>query len=239
MKGAANRAKAVQSTACPAASRAPGVLRAPAPQGGQPEQDIEPRPQPRPLPAQEEDQHQQDAVAGVIKIEEADAQECCGKEPPPPRLEAPHGQQTEEQSEEDVPVHPLRLPVPGVGGQDVTGLGDESKEAQPAQISLDIPGVEQPHRHAVAEDGEGQPPHPAKGGVLWKKHGPYVVQQHGQDGDQLQKIGVQVGAQPRGRLTPRCPLVHFSSSPRSGAQCRSVFCRSRIAQADKRQVKER
>lgn len=172
MKGAANRAKAVQSTACPAASRAPGVLRAPAPQGGQPEQDIEPRPQPRPLPAQEEDQHQQDAVAGVIKIEEADAQKCCGKEPPPPRLEAPHGQQTEEQSEEDVPVHPLRLPVPGVGGQDVTGLGDESKEAQPAQISLDIPGVEQPHRHAVAEDGEGQPPHPAKGGVLWKKHGP-------------------------------------------------------------------
>ena len=73
----------------------------------------------------------------------------------------------------------------GVESQDVEGLGDHGEHRQTAQIAFDVPGVQQAHGQAVAEDGKRQPPHPAKRCHLREKGAAHVVDQHGDDGNQL------------------------------------------------------
>ena len=80
-------------------------------------------------------------------------------------------------------------------GQHIQGLGDQGEQAQPGQVALDVMGVQQAHRHAVAEQGERQPPHPPEQGDLGEKDAAHMVQQHGTDGDEFEEIGIQIGLQ--------------------------------------------
>ena len=72
-----------------------------------------------------------------------------------------------------------------VEGQDVKGLADEGEDSQPSQVLPHVMGVEQSHRQAVAEDGEGQPADPAEHAHLREKGPADVVDEHGGDGDEL------------------------------------------------------
>ena len=187
-----------------------GVLQGAAPQGGEPEQDVQPRQQGGPVPAEAEDQHQDDAVVVVVKAAKGQCQHAQHKEPPPAGGQPPHGQQTEQQGEKDVPVGQVAQDVIGVEGQYPEGLGHHRKNGQATQVALDAVGVEQAHRHAVAEQREGQAADPAEPGRRREKGAADVVRQHGGDGDELEQVGVQVGAQPG--LRGLCGLlvhVHF------------------------------
>ena len=81
----------------------------------------------------------------------------------------------------------------GVEGQDVEGLGNHGEQSQAAQIPLDVSGVQQSHGHAVAENRERQAPDPAEGSDLRKEGPAHMVHKHGDDGDKLQEVRVQVG----------------------------------------------
>lgn len=52
-----------------------------------------------------------------------------------------------------------------------------------------------PNRHTVAEQRERQPARPAKGRDLLKKGPTKVVEQHTDDRNQLEQVGVQIGFQ--------------------------------------------
>ena len=75
------------------------------------------------------------------------------------------------------------------------GLGHHGEDRQPPQVAPDVVGVEQAHRQAVAEQWEGQPADPPEYGRLREEGPANVIQQHGGNGDQLEQVGVQVGAQ--------------------------------------------
>ena len=84
----------------------------------------------------------------------------------------------------------------GVEGQDVEGLGDHGEHCQTAQIAFDVPGVQQAHGQAVAENRKRQPPNPAEGPDLRKEGAAHMVDEHGDDGGELQKVRVQIRLQP-------------------------------------------
>ena len=83
--------------------------------------------------------------------------------------------------------------------QNVEGLAHQSEDAQPQEIFLYIPCVEQAHGETVAEDGESQPSDPAEDPHPRKEGPADVVDQHGDDGDELEKVRVQIGFQPVSR----------------------------------------
>ena len=137
-----------------------------------------------------------DAGAGVVEVPPADGEEGQGEEPPLPLLETVHPQQAQEQGEEDVPVGEIgRKFTDRVEGQDVEGLAHQGEQPQAQEVFLHVPGVEQAHGETVAEDGEGQTADPAEDPHLREEGPADVVDQHGDDGDELQKVRVQVGFQ--------------------------------------------
>ena len=73
--------------------------------------------------------------------------------------------------------------------------GTPRRRSPAAPGSADVVGVEQAHRQAVAEQWEGQPADPPEYGRLREEGPANVIQQHGGNGDQLEQVGVQVGAQ--------------------------------------------
>ena len=176
---------------------AQGVLRPAVQQGGEVAEGVEPRADAGVVPAEVEDQHELDAGAGVVEVPPADGEEGQGEEPPLPLLQPDHGQQAQEQGEEDVPVGEVgRELTHRVEGQDVEGLAHQGEDAQAQEVLLHVPGVEQAHGEAVAEDGEGQAADPAEDPHLREEGPADVVDEHGDDGDELQKVRVQVGFQP-------------------------------------------
>ena len=186
------------------------VLQGPAPESREVAQHIEQRPQPGLIPAQVEDQGQDDARVGVVRVQNVDGQHPEEEPPPLPLLHAVDGQQAEKQSDKDVPAGELFPEVVGMEGQDEEGLGDHCKERQPPQIPPDVPCVHQANCQAVAENREGQPSYPPEFRVLGEKDGPHVVHHHSQDGEQLQKVRVQVG--PKLWRLSLCLCVHVRYS---------------------------
>ena len=145
------------------------VLQGPAPESREVAQHIEQRPQPGLIPAQVEDQGQDDARVGVVRVQNVDGQHPEEEPPPLPLLHAVDGQQAEKQSDKDVPAGELFPEVVGMEGQDEEGLGDHRKERQPPQIPPDVPCVHQANCQAVAENREGQPSYPPEFRVLGEK----------------------------------------------------------------------
>ena len=155
-----------------------GVLQAPAPERREIGQHVDQSPQPGLVPAQVENQSQDDSRVGVVRIQDVDGQHPDHEPPPLPGFDSVDGQQAEKQGDKDVPVGQIFPEVVGVEGQGIEGLGDDGENGQPPQIPLDVVGVHEAHRQAVAEDGEGQPSHPPESRVSGEKDGAHVVHHH-------------------------------------------------------------
>ena len=120
---------------------------------------------------------------------------------------AVEGAHKTEQRAEDVPVCELGDKVMRVEGQHIERLGDHREQAEPEQIFFNVPRVEQADRHAVAEDRKRDAPHPAEPGRLGEERAADVVDQHGENGDELEEaylyglameneIRIQIGPEP-------------------------------------------
>ena len=72
-------------------------------------------------------------------------------------------------------------------------LGDQGKSAQTQGVFSDVVGIEHPDGQAIAKEWKGDSSDPSKGGVFREKDGSDVVDRHSRNGDDFDKVGIQIG----------------------------------------------
>lgn len=195
MSGSASRAKNSKPIHSGPRWQARGSSGGAAPQRRQVAEGIEQRAQGWLLAAEVEDQHEHHAGDRVVEVHKGEQQRAAQEERPVVLLEAPHCQQRNEQCEEDIEVQQIAQEVIGIEGENPERLGKERKHPQPGKIAADVMGVEQTHRHTVAEEREGHASDPAEHRILREKDRSHMVYRHGQHRDELEKIGIQIGSE--------------------------------------------